>query len=118
MFMSNKGSKGHIMSESGLRNQCEIVYASKSVNHMLTGHAYAQTLRAHLLSAVIPAGYLNETSDFFLNEEHIANLAAFISCFGKKKQLVHVRNKNLRGYALTKLLDILNDLQQNKVYVA
>ena len=49
--MSYLGSIGHIMSESGLKTLWETVYASKSVNHMLTGHAYARALRAHMLSA-------------------------------------------------------------------
>ena len=39
--MSYLGSMGAIMNDSGLRNQWETVYAHNSVNHMLTGHAYA-----------------------------------------------------------------------------
>lgn len=51
LIMSYMGSVGHILNGSGLRNQWETVYAKNSVNHMLTGHAYARALRAHMLSA-------------------------------------------------------------------
>ena len=47
--MSYQGSIGYIMGDSGLRNLWETAYAHNSVNHMLTGHAYARALRAHML---------------------------------------------------------------------
>ena len=39
------GVVGYIMSQSGLRNQMETVYASNSVSHMLTGHVYSRAMR-------------------------------------------------------------------------
>ena len=38
------------MGDSGLRNLWETAYAHNSVNHMITGHAYARALRAHMHS--------------------------------------------------------------------
>ena len=52
LIMSYMESIGNIMSWSGLQEQWETVYAPNSVKHMLTGHAYARALRAHMLSAV------------------------------------------------------------------
>ena len=42
LVMSYLGSVGYIMSQSGLKDIWETVYAPNSVNHMLTGHAYAR----------------------------------------------------------------------------
>ena len=61
--MSYLWSKGYIMDDSGLRNLWETAYAHNSVNHMLTGHAYARALRAHMLSAVFLVAHLPETPD-------------------------------------------------------
>ena len=49
--MSYMGAIGNIMSGSGLQEQWNTVYAIYSTKHMLTGHAYARALRAHMLSA-------------------------------------------------------------------
>lgn len=48
--MSFLGSIGHIMGGSGLKELWQLVYAAGSVCNMLTGHAYARALRAHLLT--------------------------------------------------------------------
>ena len=50
-LMSYMGSVGYIMTNSGLDGMWEQVYAPNTVAHMLTGHAYARSLRAHLISA-------------------------------------------------------------------
>ena len=47
--MSFLGSIGHLMSASGLQHILELVYASNTVVHMLTGKAIARAVRAHLL---------------------------------------------------------------------
>ena len=44
-------SLDYIMGDSGLRNLWETAYAHNSVNHMLTGHAYARALGPHAISS-------------------------------------------------------------------
>ena len=63
LVMSYLGSICYIMGDSVLRNLWETAYAHNSVNHMLTGHAYARALRAHMLSAVPLVAHLLETPD-------------------------------------------------------
>lgn len=61
MLMSYMGSIGYIMAGSGLEALWETVYAPNTVVHMLTGHAYARALRAHLLtSAAIVSLIVNQ----------------------------------------------------------
>ncbi|ELU12774.1 hypothetical protein CAPTEDRAFT_192602 [Capitella teleta] len=50
-LISFMGSVGYIMGGSGLEVLWESVYAPASVVHMMTGHAYARALRAHLLTS-------------------------------------------------------------------
>jgi hypothetical protein len=52
LLMSYMGSIGYIMGGSGLADLWETVYAPNTVTHMMTGHAYARALRAHLLTSV------------------------------------------------------------------
>ena len=63
------------MSESGLRQQWETVYAHSSVDHILTGHAYARAMRAHMLSAGSMAGLLLKTTSC-ISEEYTVKLAS------------------------------------------
>ena len=61
MLMSYMGCIGYIMAGSGLEALWETVYAPNTVVHMLTGHAYARALRAHLLtSAAIVSLIVNQ----------------------------------------------------------
>lgn len=48
-IMSFLGSKGFLMDSSGLKEALSTIYASNSVDKMLTGHAYARALRGHFL---------------------------------------------------------------------
>ena len=50
--MSDMGSIGYVMGGGGLEDLWETVYAPNIVIHMMTGHAYARVLHAHLLSSV------------------------------------------------------------------
>ncbi|KAL7286444.1 hypothetical protein TKK_0019392 [Trichogramma kaykai] len=50
LLMSYMGSIGHIMSGSGLQDLWCTIYAAESTKKMLTGHAYARALRAHILT--------------------------------------------------------------------
>ena len=49
MQMSFLGSIGHLMAGSGLHELLEVVYASNTVNHMMTGKAVSRAVRGHLL---------------------------------------------------------------------
>ena len=50
-LMSFLGSVGFVMEGSGLREALETVYAPNTVNHMLSGKAYARALRGHILTS-------------------------------------------------------------------
>ena len=49
MEMSFLGSIGHLMAGSGLQELLEVVYASNTVSHMLTGKAVSRAVRGHIL---------------------------------------------------------------------
>ena len=50
LLMSYLGSIGYIMGGSGISELWSTVFASSSVPHMLSGHAYARAVRAHMLT--------------------------------------------------------------------
>ena len=50
LLMSFTGAVGYMMSGSGLKDQWSHIYAVDSIDKMLTGHAYARALHAHLLT--------------------------------------------------------------------
>lgn len=50
LLMSFLGSVGFIMAGSGLEQLWEQVYAKASVHHLVSGHAYSRSLRAHFLT--------------------------------------------------------------------
>ena len=50
LLMSFLGCIGHIMADSGLKELLCTIYAENSVDHILTGHAYARAVRAHILT--------------------------------------------------------------------
>lgn len=49
ILMSFLGCIGHLMGGSGLRELLELVYATNTVTHMLSGKAVARAVRGHLL---------------------------------------------------------------------
>jgi hypothetical protein len=61
LAMSYMGSIGYIMRGSGIEDLWETVYASKSIEHMLTGHAYARALRSHFLTAAALTSIMLQT---------------------------------------------------------
>jgi len=73
LLMSFLGSIGFIMTGSGLDALWETVYAPASVVHMLTGHAYARTVRAHLLNSAAICGVLLSNLEF-LDESYVEKL--------------------------------------------
>lgn len=50
LLMSYLGAIGYIMADSGLEALWSIVYAPQSVKQMLSGHAFARAMRAHILT--------------------------------------------------------------------
>ena len=58
LLMSYLGSICHIMTGSGLAELWEQVYAKGSVIHMLSGHAFSRSLRAHILTSSALIGVL------------------------------------------------------------
>lgn len=49
MLMSFLGTIGKIMNGSGLKELLATAYASNTIDHMLTGHAFSRAIRGHLL---------------------------------------------------------------------
>ncbi|CAB3252444.1 unnamed protein product [Arctia plantaginis] len=49
MLMSFLGCIGHVMDGSGLKEALSKIYATNSVDKMLNGHAYARSIRGHIL---------------------------------------------------------------------
>lgn len=49
MLMSYFGSIGYIMDGSGLDELMSTVYSPQSMKHLLSGHAFARSLREHIL---------------------------------------------------------------------
>ena len=82
LLMSYMGSVGYIMAGTGLDSLWETVYASNTVVHTLTGHAYARALRAHLISSAAIVSMLLETpgcmSEINLDKLRMMHLEALL----------------------------------------
>lgn len=63
LLMSYLGSVGYIMNGSGLEDLWATIYASDSVKKMITGHAYARALRAHILTFTALGSLICKTID-------------------------------------------------------
>ena len=50
LLISYLGTIGNIMEGSGLEDLWKVAYGQSTVGHMMTGHAYARAIRAHLLT--------------------------------------------------------------------
>ena len=74
LLMSYMGSIGFIMKGSGLKCLCSTVYAPKSVDHMLTGHAYARALRCHFLNSAALTKLMIEENPGCLNGVNLQKL--------------------------------------------
>ncbi|CAH0556725.1 unnamed protein product [Brassicogethes aeneus] len=79
LLMSFLGAIGHIMQGSGIKEVLAEIYAVKSLEKMLNGHAYARAVRAHtLLQLTLAIIILKEVeindimdADLIINIEHI-----------------------------------------------
>lgn len=50
LFMSYLGAIGYVISGSGLEDLWSVAHASESMKKMMTGHSFARSVRAHILS--------------------------------------------------------------------
>lgn len=50
LLMSFMGAIGYIMAGSGLKELWSTIYATNSIEKMMTGHAYSRAVRAHFLT--------------------------------------------------------------------
>lgn len=108
LVMSYMGAIGYIMSGSGLQGQWETVYATNSIKHMMTGHAYAHALRAHMLSAVSIVSLMLDTPNC-LSGVNLDKLRALHSMLLKRECL---EETVLHEHAVEQLTQILGDLEQ------
>ena len=108
--MSYLGSMGTIMNDSDLRNQWETVYAHNSVNHMLTGHAYARALRAHMLSVASLVAHMFDTPNC-LSGVNLNKVKSLHDMLLKHMCLPQVLTEE---HAITQLSQIMDDLQQDE----
>ena len=70
--MSFFGSIGYIMQGSGIQEVLSLIYAPKSLEKMLNGHAYARAVRAHTLLQLTLAIIISK--DLVIDDEMVANL--------------------------------------------
>ena len=80
-LMSFLGSIGHLMGGSGLEDMLEQIFAPNVIPHILSGKAYARSLRGHLLaSGALLKSILDELlSSGMLSNEDIAKVATHSS---------------------------------------
>ena len=81
MLMSYMGCIGYIMAGSGLKDLFSVIYAENSVEKMLTGHAYARAVRAHILSHLALANIVFQSVDF--TEEDRAAMEELLNDFDR-----------------------------------
>ena len=74
--MSYLGCIGQIKSGSRLAELWEQVYAKGSVAHMLSGHAFARAVRAHIFTLLALMHVLMENSDWLnqTDRDHLASM--------------------------------------------
>ena len=73
LLMSFLGSIGFIMADSGLKEILCTIYAENSVDHILTGHAYARAVRAHLLVQLALSKVILKNAQFSEEEKNFVN---------------------------------------------
>ena len=64
LVMSFMGAIGFIMQGSGLSDLFNTIYAAISTEKIMTGHAYAKAVRAHLLAHKTLSAIILETVEF------------------------------------------------------
>uniref|UniRef100_A0A1B0CSS6 Uncharacterized protein n=1 Tax=Lutzomyia longipalpis TaxID=7200 RepID=A0A1B0CSS6_LUTLO len=67
LLMSFIGAVGYVMTGSGIEDMWAQVYASNTIPHMITGHAYSRSLRAHFLGQMALAKLIFKESALEIN---------------------------------------------------
>lgn len=90
LLMSFMGAIGYIMNGSGLKELFQVAYAPASVEKMLTGHAYARALRAHLLAHAAVAQMVFNEIHFTAEEQEMLedSLVDITSSMKRRKVLL------------------------------
>ncbi len=74
LLMSFMGAVGYIMGGSGLKDVWSTIYATDSIEKMMTGHAFARALRAHSLTQLALAVIILQ--ELGLNEDESNQLGS------------------------------------------
>ena len=83
------------MSGSGLKDLWSLIYAVDSIDKILTGHAYARALHAHLLTqATIAVIFLNEIEMDESSCKQLANLHGMV--INETKSLEDISESSIR----------------------
>ncbi|CAH1155651.1 unnamed protein product [Phaedon cochleariae] len=110
LLMSFMGSIGYIMDGSGLRDLFNVVYATASTEKMLTGHAYARALRAHILAHVALAKIVFSAVGFTTEER--ADMEDALSNIGNPLFLNRIEGEHFED-TIRKFTETLNGLAEN-----
>lgn len=80
LLMSYLGCIGHTMAGSGLKEVFCLVYATNSVDKMLTGHAYARAARGHFLVQGVLAQIILQEAN--VSEEEMEGIISLLRNVG------------------------------------
>lgn len=112
MLMSYLGCIGHVMAGSGLRDLLCNIFAPNSVEHILSGHAYARAVRAHLLvHTTISQMILNDMDINDDEKETIKTLLQDMRTEPLSEERI-IKNEQLTSLQ-SKIINKLNDLKEN-----
>lgn len=107
--MSYMGCIGYIMAGSGLQDLLAVIYAEKSVEHMLSGHAYGRAVRGHILVHLALATLLFEHTDFSDDDRLVVD---GILNKGDRTELMTVQELHLDQTVIHKLKEQVNNVEQ------
>ena len=119
LLMSYQGSIGYVMSGSGLENLWETVYAPNTVAHMLTGHAYARALRAHLLSSAAVLSLLLDRPGAMngVDLDQLREIHQALLCATSAPSDVHADMMNIHRSVTGALLELAGESRTGKLWV-
>lgn len=110
LLMSYMGTIGVIMSGSGLKELLSTIYAENSIDKMLSGHAYARAVRAHILVHLALASEVVKT--IHLTEEDESIIEDTLSKLDRSAIPTAHENEQFQAVA-TKFTDALRKLESN-----
>ena len=117
-LMSAKGAIGYIMAGSRIEDLFSIVYAKGSVPHLMTGHDYTRSFRAHLLSSTVLISHLIDESGVALTN-HGDTLSSLMSKNIEVNQLMELESVQLLVEAIKVIIqEDHNDSRTLKLWKA